>query len=146
MRFARSIEAASYRGTERIDSRRSFPSLFMFFPFFVLFVEEESFSQALVSASDDRRFMSYRILCCDDHKHTMNPHPHFTCRYLCVCVCVYVCVNVCACVCVSRSPSVLYLVYHKSGKKKERKLYIGTSKKVYFTIPLAVEHRTTHRI
>jgi len=61
----------------------------------------------------------------------------------CVCVRVYVCMNVLmlACACVSRSPSVLYLVYHKSGGKKERKLYIGTSKKVYFTIPLAVEDR-----
>lgn len=41
-----------------------------------------------------------------------------------------------------RSPSVLYLVYQQGRKTGERKLYIGTSKKkVYFTIPLAVEDR-----
>lgn len=118
------------------------------FLWFFLVCREKSFSRrALVSASDDRRYMSHRIPgIYNDHRHTMNSHPHFTCRYVCMrvykSVLMLACVHVCVCVsvCVSRSPSVLYLVYHER-KKKERKLYIGTSKKVYFTIPLAVEDR-----
>lgn len=56
------------------------------------------------------------------------------------CVCVRVCVNACACACIAFSVSIVFGISQERGKK-ERKLYIGTSKKVYFTIPLAVEDR-----
>lgn len=42
---------------------------------------------------------------------------------------------------VLRQYCIWYITRAGGEKKKERKLYIGTSKKVYFTIPLAVEDR-----
>lgn len=44
--------------------------------------------------------------------------------------------------CIAFSVSIVFGISQERGEKKgERKLYIGTSKKVYFTIPLAVEDR-----
>jgi len=121
VRFATSIEVTAYRDMEKIDSRRSFPSLFMIFSCLSRKVFLSSCS-CLGFGWPKIYVASYTGY--NDHRHTMNPHPHFTCRYVCMRVyknvlmlaCVHLCV--CVSVCVYRVLRQYCIWYITSGKKR----------------------------
>lgn len=132
---ARNIEVALYRDTERIDSRRRF------YDFFFLFVGEKSFSrQTLVSARMTENIcrIVYR------NKRWSQTYDHIRWSHIRIlpvdtCMYVYVCL-VCGCVCIAFSVSIVFGILQEWKKKGEETIY-RYLKKVYFTIPLAVEDR-----
>lgn len=130
----------TYRDTKRIDSRR----LFLFFfdcCFFEKNLSLSSNSHPDLKTNEDIPLYRIRDIRQDDRRHTDDKPTSAFYLSIVVCMCMYMCAG--ACVHVMFSVSIVFGI-STWAENGERKLYIGTSKKkkkVYFTIPLAVEDR-----